>query len=171
MVTNYLWVKFLVLHWIFYLLLTPNIALTPNNRVLIFPCPTMKVTSKRFRVKDSDEPKSSFLCNPASVVSFLYTESNDSASNFFSACKLGAVFLDLNDAFLSFSPILFIAIEVLLFVSSGNFPSKWANARVKSLASCSWPSKRSRTESKSGLEGLIWPIGRQDPRLYNQNKI
>ena len=41
-------------------------------------------------------------------------------------------------------------------------------ALVKSLASWSCPSKRSRTESKSGLEGLIWPMGRQEPRLKKE---
>ena len=41
-------------------------------------------------------------------------------------------------------------------------------ALVKSLASWSCPSKRSRTESNSGLEGLIWPMGRQEPRLKKE---
>ena len=44
-------------------------------------------------------------------------------------------------------------------------------ALVKSLASWSCPSKRSRTESKSGLEGLIWPMGRQEPRLKKEKEI
>ena len=44
-------------------------------------------------------------------------------------------------------------------------------ALVKSLASWSCPSKRSRTESKSGLEGLIWPMGRQEPRLKKEKEF
>lgn len=148
-----------------YLLLTPRMALTPSSLVLVLPCPTMKVTSKKFNVKHSDDSKSIFLYIPAIVLSFLYRESKDSVSNLLSACKFGVAvfFFDLKDDFLSFCSNLLIFVIFLL--SSGKLPSKWAKDRVKSLASCSCPSNRSRTESKSGLEGLMWPIGRQEPRL------
>ena len=44
------------------------------------------------------------------------------------------------------------------------------NALAKSLAIWSWPSKRSRTESSSGLDGRMCPIGRHEPRLQTMNE-
>ena len=48
--------------------------------------------------------------------------------------------------------------------SKTNFFSRYSGKKP-AFASCSCPSKTSLTESNNGLDGRMWPIGRQDPRL------